>query len=241
MSVGDVINDATNLAFKPVEAIAGVLPLTKSQPTNLSTILMRAGWGPKDSPLNRMARAVVQRESGGDPSIHSKGGFCSTKGDIAIGLFQVCTVNCGVAGSPHDRTRCETFLENPVNNARVAKALHASRGWQPWQASGGIPSPTDWDPVVSKKDVSIVGAAVDDATGAVGTVVSPFTSVVKAATDLIGTLLSADTWLRIGKGSLGFGFLIIGTGALVYVAANTASGGQAGNAVKKAAAIAVVK
>lgn len=245
MSFGDVVVDAVTL--RPVgNAIVGAAGkvddlLARDESVPLSTVLARGGWGGKTADLNRRARSVVQRESGGDPTQHNK------KGSGAIGLFQVMTpLHCGKMGTPRGIPDCIAYLEDPYNNARVAHSLYLAAGWSPWKTSGPVPPPpTDWDPIVTKKKDSLVGGTVSDAAGTVGdvagAVVSPFTSIAKAGAALIGALLSADTWFRIGKGWLGFVFVVTGTGALVYVVANTASGGEVGKAAKTAAKAAVLK
>lgn len=238
-----MIGDVTNIVTAPTSAVFSALGkaddlLARDESIPLSTILMRAGWGPKSSTLNRQARAIVQRESRGDPSAHNPSG--------ATGLFQVMTpLHCGKMGTPRATPACVAYLENPTNNAKVARALYMAAGWSPWAASGGVPAPTDWDPIVSKKKDSAIGGTASDAVNVVGdaagAVISPFASVARAATEFIGTLLSADTWFRIGKGWLGFVLVTLGSGAFVYVIANQASGGAVAGAAKKAAVAAVVK
>lgn len=240
MSLTSTVIDAVTL--RPVgQAINSTLGkaddlLARDESIPLSTVLQRGGWGTKGSQLNRKARHKVQQESNGDPGAVNPSG--------AIGLFQVMTpLHCGKMGTPQATPACVAYLKDPYNNARVAHSLYLAAGWSPWAASGGEPSETDWDPIVTKKKDSLVGGTVSDAAGTVGDVVgsvtSPFTSVAKAGAALIGALLSPDTWFRIGKGTLGFVFVVTGTGALVYVVANAASGGASGRAVKGAAKTAV--
>jgi len=207
---------------------------SKDTHERLSVVLERNGWGAPASALNRQARAIVRRESGGIPTKRSGAGPCSKTGDYAYGLFQVCTVNCGIGGSPKNRDACIAFLKNADNNARVSKALYDDAGWQPWAASGGEPAPTSWDPMILTDKRTLSGDISGTVTDAVDSVVSPFSSIVSAATALIGALLSADTWFRIGKGGLGFVFLVTGTGALVFIVANKSTNGAASSAVKAA-------
>jgi hypothetical protein len=216
-----------NLAGLPGEAakLPGKLDdvLAKDEKVKLSTILARNGWGKPNSSLNRQARAIVKRESGGDPSAKNPSG--------ATGLFQMMTpLHCGDYGIPAGGN-CQKWLEDPDNNARAAKALYDEAGWRPWAASGGAPLPTNWDTVIVTGKDSVTGSVAAVASD----VASPFTAVGSAAVDLIGTLLSADTWFRIGKGGLGFVLIVVGTGAFVYVVANTATGGAVKRAAKTAA------
>lgn len=238
-----LIGDVTNVITAPSSAAINLLGkaddlLARDESIHLSDVLARGGWGGKTSALNKQARAIVKRESNGDPEAMNPSG--------ATGLFQVMTpLHCGKMGTPKATPDCVAYLKDPYNNARVAHTLYLAAGWTPWAASGGMPAPTDWDPVVTKKKDSLVGGTASDVAGTVGdvagAVASPFTSIAKAGAALIGALLSPDTWFRIGKGGLGFVLIVTGTGALVYVVANTASGGAVGKAAKKAAVTAVVK
>lgn len=198
--------------------------LNADQKAKLSAVLARNGWGPPTSATNRMARSVVKRESEADPTAKNKSG--------ATGLFQMMTpLHCGSYGIPKDD--CVHWLEDPDNNAKAAHALFVSNGWTPWVSSGPVPPPlasATYDPVITTDK--------DDLGDTVKGVTSPFGSVVAAAVDLIGVLLSPDTWFRIGKTWLGLVLIILGSGALVYIIANAASNGATGRAVKGAAAVA---
>lgn len=212
--------------------------LNPDQKAKLSAIGQRTGWGSPSSKSNGMMRAVVKRESAGDPKARNpKSG--------AVGLMQMMTGtggHCGQFGSPAakghaarlpDNDPCVRWYQDPDNNLRAAKRYHAQAGWSPWAASGGVPEPTNWDPmIVTDKDTIIDGAGQ-----VAGAVVSPFAAVAEAAVDLIGALLSKDTWFRIGKGWLGGVLIVTGTGALVLIIANRASNGG----VTKAAKVAVTK
>lgn len=226
---GDIFNAVTGVMGAPVDAADDLL--NPDQSAKLSAILARNGWGPSNSDSNRRARAVVQRESNGDPKAKNPSG--------ATGLFQMMTpLHCGHYGIPKPTSECVTWLEDPDNNAKAARALFRVAGWQPWVTSGpNPPPPTDWDPVITTDKDTLVGGVGEVA----GAVASPFTSVAAAAVDLIGTLLSADTWFRIGKTGLGLGLVVIGTGSLVFIVANRASGGQVARAAKAAATKGVVK
>lgn len=226
---GDAFNAITGVMGAPIDKADDVL--NPDQKAKLSAILARNGWGQPNSDTNKRARAVVQRESHGDANVVNKIG--------ATGLFQILTpLHCGAYGIPKPTTDCVQWLKDPDNNAKAARALFRSAGWQPWISSGPIPPPpTDWDPeITTDKDTLVTGASE-----VASAVASPFTSVASAAVDLIGTLLSADTWFRIGKGWLGFVLVVTGTGSLVFIVANRASGGQVARAAKAAATKGVVK
>lgn len=205
--------------------------LNPDEKAKLSAVLSRNGWGSPNGALNRMARTVVQRESNGDPNAENPSG--------ATGLFQMMTpLHCGSYGIPRATGDCKEWLKDPDNNAKAAHALFRANGWEPWKSSGPIPPPpTNWDTTVTTDKDTIVGGAGEVAAD----VASPFVAVGKAATDLIGTLLSADTWFRIGKGWLGFVLLTTGTGALVFIVANKASGGTASKVAKAAVTKGVIK
>jgi hypothetical protein len=220
----DIIQAPTGAVVDTIDNV-----LNPDQKAKLSTILARNGWGTPNSELNRRARAVVKRESGGDPKAKNPSG--------ATGLFQMMTpLHCGSYGIPKPVSECVTWLEDPDNNAKAAKALHATAGWQPWAASGGPPAPTTWDPEIVTDRDTLSGGVGEVA----GQVTSPFTGIASAAIDLIGSLMSADTWFRIGKTWLGAVFVITGTGALVFIIANQASGGKVARAAKTAATRGVV-
>lgn len=226
MDVGDVIT------AKPlVDKVDDVL--NPDQRAQLSRVLARNGWGPPNSQTNMMARAVVQRESNGDPNATNPSG--------ATGLFQMMTpLHCGDYGIPRDN--CQEWLKDPDNNAKAARQLHRQAGWQPWATSGPIPPPpTKWDPAITTDRDSLSGGAGEAIAGAAGAVASPFTQLISPVLDFVGALLTADTWFRIGKTWLGFVFVVAGVGAFVFIIANQASGGRAGKVAKAAATKGMVK
>lgn len=88
-----------------------------------------------------------------------------------------------------------------------------------------------------------IGGAAGAVTGAITDAIPGFGAVSDAAGFIgkaFGLLTSADTWLRIGKFIMGGALVLIGTGALVFVIANKASGGSVGKAAKSAGKDAVV-
>lgn len=225
------VQDATAAVLDPLGIVGGANDrLNPDEHAMLSAVLARNGWGAASSERNQRARAVVRRESGGNAKAHNASG--------ATGLFQMMTpLHCGHYGIPAG-SDCRTWLEDPDNNARAAFALFTTAGWQPWISSGPIPPPrTTWDKKVTTDKDTLVGGATEVAADAV----SPFASVGAAAVDLIGTLLSPDTWFRVGKTWLGFVLVVTGTGALVFIVANKASGGAVGKSAKLAATKGVIK
>lgn len=236
MSIRDVVGalpiipglPGINPLFGPLGDAAGKVDdvLARDEKERLSAVLARQGWGSPKSDLNARAREVVRRESQGDEKARNPSG--------ATGWFQIMTpLHCGKYGIPKGADECVKWLQIGENNAGAAKRMHRTSGWTPWISSGPIPPPPNpgFDPVVGTAKDSLTGSVADVAE----TVASPFTTVAAAAVELIGTLLSADTWFRIGKTWLGLVFVILGTAALVYVVANTASGGQVGKQAKTAA------
>lgn len=209
---------------------AGVLNdvLNPDQNAKMSGVLARNGWGSPNSQLNRMARAVVKRESNGDAkaynTVHCGQDCAGPFGEgNAVGWFQICDrCHAGKLGSPRTKVEFRKWAEDSDNNAKLARRIHLTSGWGPWSASGGIPVPTDWDPVVVTDKDTLIGGAGEVASAAA----SPFIGIAKEAMDLIGALFSADTWFRIGKTALGSVFIIVGVGALVFIIANQASGGK---------------
>lgn len=201
-------------------------PLNPDQKAKLSAVLARNGWGAPNSTRNRMARAIIQRESNGDPNAQNPSG--------ATGLFQVMTpLHCGKYGTPKPADECVKWLKDPDNNAKAAYAMFRTSGWQPWVSSGPVPPrPTNWDKeIITDKD-TLTGGVAGVAGDVAGAVASPFAGIAGAATDLIGALLSKDTWFRIGKTWMGAVFIITGTGALVFIIANQASGGKVARVAK---------
>lgn len=241
MALGDIIGIGTDALLGPVAVGSNLLglPTPGSVLTNniigldqhthhverLSTILARNGWGDKNSQLNRQARSVIRRESMGNPTIRSRGGPCSKDGkEFAWGLMQICTVNCGVGGSPKDRDQCVTYLKDPDNNVKVGKALYDAGGWGPWASSGGLPAPTSWDPQVQWSSTVQHDSLITN----VGDVAKAALSPLDVLATVAGALLNPSTWARIGKGLLGGGLVVLGIGGLVFVVGKQVNGGGSG-------------
>lgn len=187
------------------------------------------GWRP-NSAAGKQARAIVMGESSGNPGAEN---YC------CVGLFQLNKlVHAGKWGSPKDQAEFVKWAKDPANNIHGAYLLWNSVGrrWSPtWSAYNG-PQYTaalaaGTDPVITIKKGSATGTIGDAASSVAGAVVNPFTTVAKAIVDLVGALMSADTWFRIGKTGLGAVMVILGAGVFVFVIANKASGGGATRAV----------
>lgn len=165
---------------------------------------------------------------GGESSYNPKAGnYC------CHGLMQVnVLVWAGKLGIPADRDQAIKWLEDPDNNAKAAYGIFKAAGnkWTPWEAftTGAYRTHLGQDPLI-KVDTD---TAIGDITDTIGDVVTaPFDAVGEvagAAVHVLTALLNPSTWLRLGKGALGGTLLVVGTGVLVYIAANKASGGAVG-------------
>lgn len=189
----------------------------KDTKVHVSDVLARNGWGSKTSNLNGRARAVVYRESGGNPKAHNPSG--------ATGWFQMMTpLHCGHYGIPKETSACVKWLEDPDNNAHAAHLLFLANGWAPWAASGGVPLPTNWDPVVTTEKRDLLDTAGDAANVGV--------DAINVLGDVAGALLNPSTYLRLGKGLLGGTLIILGVGGIVFIVGQKVSGGNLAKAIK---------
>lgn len=182
--------------------------LKKDQHVQLSRILEDSGWGPAASDSNRRARAVVKRESGGNPTATNPSG--------ATGLFQMMTpLHCGSYGIPKDG--CQDWLKNPYNNARAAKSLYDANGWTPWKSSGFIPPlPTAWDTHVTLKESSSpIGVATDAASDVIP---DPLKDLTSGTVSLVKAFFDPSTYFRLGKGALGGTLIVFGVAGLIIIA-----------------------
>lgn len=218
--IGDIVETVLDPfgLIKPGEVVGELSDsVVKDDRAMISQILAASGWGAPNSDLNKRARAVIRRESNGNPKAYNRSG--------ATGFFQMMTpLHCGNYGIPGSNTGrpggeqsagCRKWLENPYNNSKAAKALYDAAGWKPWAASGGAPRPTNWDMSI-RTDKNTLSTAAGDVVDAV---TSPLSGIV----EMVSVLFQADTWARVGKGTLGGVLLIMGTGAMVFVIANKAS------------------
>lgn len=204
----------------------------KDEKVRASTLIAQeTGWRGNDA---RIARAVMGGESG--YNTHAANYCCH-------GLMQVNVLaHAGKFGLPADKDKAAKVMEDdPRFNLRVAYKIFQAQGWDAWEAytNGSWKKFVGQDPVITVNKNSIqesVGGAVGDAVDAV---TAPFDAVG----DIVNALFSPSAWLRLGKGALGGGLVILGTGALVFIVANRAASSPAGQAAGKAAvkAAAVVK
>lgn len=161
----------------------------------LSEILRRGGWGPKDSITNTEARSVVACESGGKVDAISD----NPSGGKNRGIFQIDD------GSwEYDVNR---MMEDPIYAAEIAHDIYDKHGWTKWACQPSAKNAPD--PIIEWKSKRTATGVVDEV---VDTITSPF----EAVASLVSTLFQADTWLRIGKGILGFVLVIIGGLGLLY-------------------------
>jgi hypothetical protein len=198
----------------------------KDDRKRLSQLIGEAGFSGSDAVI---MRAIILAESGGRVKAVNR----NRDGTIDVGLAQINSVHKKDNESESDfRKR----MEDPVNNLKEAKTLHSGRGgfgdWVAYNTGkyrGFMPKPRD--PVITLEKNTIAGDITGGVSSAVDTVISPLETLANIAT----VLFQADTWARIGKGTLGGVFVILGTGAMVFVIANKASGGQVTRTAKSAA------
>jgi hypothetical protein len=181
--------------------------LAKDEKLHASELIRRfTGWRGENA---KIARGVMGGESGFNPTA---GNYCC-HGLMAINVL----VHAGKFGIPADKDAAIKWLQNPENNLKAAYKLWVSVGgsWQPWEAytNGSWKLHTHTDPIITVKKNTGTEAAADAVGGAVDGLLGP-------VDEFISALLSPSTWFRIGKGALGGGLIILGTGAMVFVVAN---------------------
>lgn len=108
-------------------------------------------------------------------------------------------------------------------NAEAFKKVTVSKdhpnGLQP--TSAGFINKSDPDSPTGIGPIDDVLTAPGDAVQAIG---SAADTAINGVGDFISFITDPDTWLRLGKGALGFTFIVVGTGALVYVVGNKVKG-----------------
>lgn len=187
-------------------------------------IAQETGWRGNDATI---ARAVMGGESSYNTNAEN---FC------CVGLMQVnAQVWKGKFGLPADEAEARKVLKaNPRLNLRVAYKIWQNAGgsWQPWEAftNGSYKKFIGQDPLITVDKNSVQGAVGDAVSGAVDAVAAPF----NAAADVVNALFSPSAWARVGKGALGGAFIILGTGALVFIVANKAASTPVGKTAVKA-------
>lgn len=204
----------------------------------LADLIADAGFAGNDAVV---MRAIVFAESGARPGAvgHNRNGTRD------VGLAQINTVHKGSFGTPADEDDFVAAMKNPVNNLAVSYQLYKRRGgFGDWVTYNNgryrlfMPRPLNPIITVEKRSISkslgITNEQVQDKIIDTAKNLTPIDELASAAK----TLLTADTWARVGKGVLGGGLLMLGTGALVFVIASRA--GITGS-VAKAAKTAVTK
>lgn len=195
----------------PVKAAAGAggkagdaLVPDKVEKVPLSALLQEAGFGGKNSSLNRTFRGITIAESGADPT--------NDNGDY-IGLLQVGVVHAGTCGIP--KTDPVTWLHNPRNNLKAGHCVYLKQGFPAWEAytNRSYQKYVGQDPLITVTDKRSIHSEVVDAVS----------SPLGAIGDVISALFDPSTYARIGKGLLGGILLILGTGALVFIVGNRVS------------------
>lgn len=208
------------LGGMPFSGVASTIEddTVKDTPKHLSKLLQDAGFGGKSSNLNTTFRGIVGAESGFDPKIYN--------GSCCYGLAQIHINHAGTCGIPADQDRAIAWLKIPENNLAAAHCVYKAQGLDAWETytNGSYKRFTGQDPLIVGSGKHTVDTVVSDA---VNTVVDPLASVGK----LIGSLFDPSTWVRIGKGIAGYGFVVIGVGMLVFVVAGRALNSGAGRAV----------
>lgn len=160
---------------------------------------------------------------------------CDAKGNHAVGLWQVCTNHAGILGSPKDVAGFTTWLQNPENNAKAAHAIWSAAGgtfardWPTWN-NGAWRKYANQDPTITVNKNTLTGDIANTASDVVNAVLTPIEVMAK----LVGALFDPSTYLRLGKGALGGVLVIAGTGAIVFIVANRASGGKVAHAAAAA-------
>jgi hypothetical protein len=200
--------------------------LVKDKHQHISQVLADAGFTGQDI---KIGTAVALAESGGDTRVTHK----NHDGSTDVGLMQDNSVHAGEAGSPRDLAGFIKWAQDPHNNAVLAHSIWAAAGgsWAPWvtYTTGAYKKHLGQDKLITTK-----GTASGAISGAVDAALSP----LDALGSIAAALFDPSTYLRVGKGALGGAFLVLGTGALVFIIANKAAATPVGKTATKAAAAA---
>lgn len=137
-----------------------------------------------------------------------------TSDGIHIGLWQIdYQLHAGKAGLSDDPNKAKEQLKSPWQNMLTAKALFNESGWEPWNDSGGKPTPTAEDRQAADNPDSLIQGTPDilDKVGA------PFADVVDALGAMVGVLGDAGGWVSDRKN---WGRIVfVGIGGVVIVTA----------------------
>lgn len=161
-----------------------------------------SGWRGSNALI---ARGVMGGESGFNPNADN--GIC------CVGLMQMNLNHAGKYGIPAGQEAATKWLKNSVNNIESAYKLWQDQGWDAWEAftNGSFRKFQGHDPLVPITS-TVSGGVVDTVSDAADAALGPLD-------ELASTLLSKDTWFRIGKGALGFNLAMVGVAGLGLIVA----------------------
>lgn len=196
------------LACKQGSSAAGkVDDLAAKDDTTTVSALVAKYWGPNEKtregdPAQGVARGLIYAESGGDPKVVNPAP-CSADGkNHAVGWLQIC---CPMNMATED-------AKDPDKNLAEARKLYDAAGksfakdW-PTYGNGAWKGHTNFDKTVTVSKNSL--------TGAVGNVVD---SALGPVDEFISSLLSASTYMRVGKGALGGVLIVVGVVTMAGIA-----------------------
>lgn len=208
MSLVDELGNVVDFVTDPLginDKVADVLKSDKH--VKVSQVLATAGFTGADLAT---ARQVSMAESGGRATATHK----NSNGTQDTGLMQINDVH-KPSGETLAAFRKRMMI--PAQNATMGHSIYVASGnkftaWATYN-SGAYKLQGSRDATLTTKesanisDVPVVGDVVDAAG-----------SVANGVGDLIGTLLSRDTWFRIGKGAVGLELITIGFVGLILIA-----------------------
>ena len=239
----------------------------------LTAILKKAGWPTKDVPT---ALGIIGAESGGDPTIVGWDYAGATVADTGgpqpntqwtsedVGLFQINSSNDPNApANTYDPTWISS-MQDPVQNAKEAYSLFASRGVGPWSSDSyvkGLGSSPNVDaqvtgsfgpqpgPVSSSNPFvdwwdSIFGGAKSIVGDVGSTVVKPVLStaakdtagaIVAGVLGVTGMSTSAELGLRFAEVFAGALLFALGLFLLFEALAGRSAGADIGSAIRTGA------
>jgi hypothetical protein len=169
-------------------------------------LVSTAGWKAQSGQGSAgYATEVVGAESSNVTNARS----ANPDGGTNVGLFQIDSKNVDVPAS---------YLEDPVYNANVARRMFIA---------DGLTFSKHWDArtITKANSAAKLSGPEDEAVNAgLPDSVSGWTGLLG---QLLGDIMSPDTWFRIGKGALGFVLIVAGTFAIVFTVASKASPAKA--------------
>lgn len=189
--------------------------LSSDKKMSLSALLASAGFTGGDAII---ARAISLAENA---SSNPRAEGHNTDRTTDVGLMQINSSHAGEFGSPANKAQFIESMKDPAANVKFAYQLYTRRhGFGDWVTYNTgkyrLHMPKPRDPTITLSKNSLTG----DIGGAVGGAVNAVTSPFESLANLVSVLFQADTWARVGKGALGGTFVILGTGAMVFIIAN---------------------